>query len=75
MGAASPFLCHTNYRLRVYSLINSSFALFTPGADASKTMTPGCSLVCTIAVSCPLNVVIWGAWKDSKELGSPLAAA
>ena len=58
-----------------YSLINSIFELFTPGAEASKTMTPGVSSVCTIAVNCPLKRDICGAWKDSSDAGSPLAAA
>ena len=56
-------------------LISSILALFTPGAEASKTMTPGVSSVCTTAVSCPLKRDICGAWKDSSDEGSPLAAA
>ena len=71
---AYPFLSGQS-RNSTYSLISSILALFTPGAEASKTMTPGVSSVCTTAVSCPLKRDICGAWKDSSDEGSPLAAA
>lgn len=54
---------------------NTIFPVRNPLARASKTISPDCSVLCTIAVSCPLKAGILGRWKRSKLVASPLAAA
>ena len=61
--------------MRRYFTLMVMVAASTPSAEAVRLNSPGISVDCTIAVSLPLKRCIWGRWKRSRQVGSPLAEA